>query len=213
MIQEFNSKHQVAYKHLKGLILNHLISPGQKLIYRDLEEKIGMSKTPIINALIMLEKEGLVAAEQNRGFHVCEVNADEAKEIFDLRVKLEQIAIEYAIRKCNEKDLKLLWRKLNESMEYTPPIYDMKRLTLDTEFHLQIARMGQNRFFLDLIKQFYENIYFRVRVEFLSPCIEKFKREHYLLFDAIKRRSIREAKVIVKHHTQFAGAYLVKHLK
>ena len=60
------SKNFKAYNAIKELVAVHKLSPGQKLIYRDLEEALGMSKTPIINGLMRLEQEGLVQIKLNK---------------------------------------------------------------------------------------------------------------------------------------------------
>lgn len=69
------NKNIEAYQSIKQLIVNQRLSPGQKLIYRDLEEILGMSKTLIINGLMRLEQEGFVVSKKNRGFFMKEVSA------------------------------------------------------------------------------------------------------------------------------------------
>jgi DNA-binding GntR family transcriptional regulator len=204
------SKTHQAYRKTKHLILNHRLTPGQKLIYRDLEETIHLSKTPIINALIMLEKEGLVVSKRNRGFYIRDVNATEVKQIFDLREKFEEIALDLAIDNYKNEDLRTLKQKLDAYVKYESTLYDQRRVLLDTDFHMQVARMGKNEFFINMIQQFYENIYFKVRVETLSPFIGQFKKDHRALFEAIKNRQRKESKQILIRHTRPVSAYLMK---
>lgn len=203
------SKNLKAYNAIKELVAGRKLSPGQKLIYRDLEEALGMSKTPIINGLVRLEQEGLVVSKRNRGFFMREVSAREAEQIYDLREKLEEISISYAIKNHDRDDLKILKKKLNHYNNYSAHIYDRKRLELDTEFHMQIAKMGKNKFFTSMIKQFYENIYFTLNVVYLSSYIDSFKEEHELVFTAIKERNLKEAKKILRLHTRAARKLLV----
>lgn len=207
------SKNLKAYNAIKELVAGHKLSPGQKLIYRDLEEALGMSKTPIINGLMKLEQEGLVVSKRNRGFFMRKVSADEAEQIYDLREKLEEISIGYAIKNYDSDDLNILEQKLNLYKNYSAPIYDRKRLELDTEFHMQIAKMGKNDFFTSMIKQFYENIYFSLNVVYLTSYIDNFKEEHELVFDAIKERNLTEAKRVLRLHTRAARKLLVAALE
>jgi DNA-binding GntR family transcriptional regulator len=207
------SKNLKAYNAIKELVAGHKLSPGQKLIYRDLEEALGMSKTPIINGLMRLEQEGLVVSKRNRGFFMRKVSADEAEQIYDLREKLEEISIGYAIKNYDSDDLNILEQKLNLYKNYSAPIYDRKRLELDTEFHMQIAKMGKNDFFTSMIKQFYENIYFSLNVVYLTSYIDNFKEEHELVFDAIKERNLTEAKRVLRLHTRAARKLLVAALE
>lgn len=203
------SKNLKAYNAIKELVAGRKLYPGQKLIYRDLEEVLGMSKTPIINGLVRLEQEGLVVSKRNRGFFMREVSAREAEQIYDLREKLEEISISYAIKNHNRNDLDILKKKLNHYNNYSSHIYDRKRLELDTEFHMQIAKMGKNEFFTSMIKQFYENIYFTLNVVYLSSYIKSFKEEHELVFTAIKKRNLKEAKKVLRLHTRAARKLLV----
>ena len=203
------SKNLKAYNAIKELVAGRKLSPGQKLIYRDLEEALGMSKTPIINGLMRLEQEGLVVSKRNRGFFMREVSASEAEQIYDLREKLEEISINYAIKNHNRNDLAILQKKLNHYNNYSAHIYDRKRLELDTEFHMQIAKMGKNEFFTSMIKQFYENIYFILNVVYLSSYIDSFKKEHELVFNAIRKRNLKEAKRVLRIHTRAARKLLV----
>jgi len=198
------SKNLEAYNAIKELVAGHKLSPGQKLIYRDLEEELGMSKTPIINGLVRLEQEGFVVSKKNRGFFIKKFSAEEAKQIYDLREKLEEISIDYAIKNHNDKDLKILEEKLNLYNNYSAPMYDRKRLELDTEFHMQIAKMGKNDFFTSMIKQFYENIYFSLNVVYLTSYVDNFKEEHKLIFNTIKQRDLKEVKKILRFHTRAA---------
>ena len=203
------SKNLKAYNAIKELVAGRKLSPGQKLIYRDLEEALGMSKTPIINGLMRLEQEGLVVSKRNRGFFMREVSASEAEQIYDLREKLEEISISYAIKNHDPDDLNILKKKLNHYNNYSALIYDRKRLELDTEFHMQIAKMGKNEFFTSMIKQFYENIYFILNVVYLSSYIDSFKKEHELVFNAIRKRNLKEAKRVLRIHTRAARKLLV----
>jgi DNA-binding GntR family transcriptional regulator len=199
-----------AYKAIKDLILNNQLFPGQKIIYRDLEEKLKMSKTPIINALVMLEKDHLVVSQKNRGFYIRGVNRKEAEQIYELRQRLEEIAIGYAIENHGKKDLDILREKLDSYNAYVSDIYDQKRLALDTAFHLQIVVMGKNPFLTKIMEQFYENIYFVLRVIFLSPYVERFKKDHDLLFHAIEGKNIEEAKRVLKLHMESCRDLVVK---
>ena len=78
------SKDAQAYHLIKEALFDRKLSPGLKIIYRDLEEMFGMSKTPIINALVRMEQEGLVVSHRNRGFYVRELKAREIVQMYDL---------------------------------------------------------------------------------------------------------------------------------
>lgn len=203
------SKALQAYEGIKGLVAAKRLHPGQKLLYRELERELGMSKTPIINGLMMLEQEGLVLSEKNRGFFMRPVSAAEAGQIYGLREKLEEISIEYAIRNHQPEDLKVLAERVRQYSTYASPLYDRKRLDLDTAIHMQIARMGRNEFFTAMIERFYQSIYFRLNVAVLGASVEKFADDHERLLAAIRRKSLAGAKRILRSHTRAAGKLML----
>jgi len=208
-----DSKNYEAYKAIKDLIFSGQLFPGQKIVYRDLEEKLNMSKTPIINALMILERDDLVVSKKNRGFCIRVVNRKEAEQIYELRQTLEKIAIENAIKNYDKHDLEILKRRLDEYEEYESDLYDHKRWTLDSAFHLQICTMGKNAFFVKMMEQFYENIYFMLKVIFLNPSLAKFKKDHKLLYKAIKGRNLEAAQRIAWEHFDTAKELLAKQLR
>jgi DNA-binding GntR family transcriptional regulator len=203
------SKKYEAYEMIKSLVLTHQLIPGQKLVYRDLEEKIGMTKTPIISGLSMLEKEGFVVNKSNRGFYISEIDNYEVEQIFDLREKLENLAIEYAITNYTEEDLIMLKQKLEAYNAHRSVVYDSKRLHLDTEFHLEIVKMSRNPFFFEIMKQFYEKIYFRLKFVYLTPYVGQFKKEHIMLFKAVEDRNLRNARKILRNHNRACRGYII----
>ena len=209
MGHEAQSKNQEAYRLIKNLIIDQKFFPGQKLIYRDLEEKLSMSKTPIINGLVMLEREGFVEAKKNRGFYVCDATTDENIMIIDLKAKLEEIAVEYAIEHYTNGDLVILKEKMTAYDQYECQYYDRKRLFLDTDFHIQIVKMGKNRFLTSTMQMFYENIYFRIKVAFLAQYLEKFRNDHKRIFESIEKKNLETAKKILRGHTEV----VINHLK
>ncbi|MBA2343798.1 MAG: GntR family transcriptional regulator, partial [Rubrobacter sp.] len=77
------------FERLRRLILDGEYGPDERLIEEQLAERLGMSRTPIRQALTMLESEGLVELIPNRGAVVCSFSVDEVWDIYDLRAVLE----------------------------------------------------------------------------------------------------------------------------
>jgi DNA-binding GntR family transcriptional regulator len=194
------SKDAQAFHLIKEALFDRKLSPGVKIIYRDLEEMFGMSKTPIINALVRLEQEGLVVSHRNRGFYVRELKAKEIVQMYDLRARLEEIAIDYGIDNGHEKDLVHLRKSLNDYLAYPAEVYDARRFKLDIAFHLGIARMGRNPFLISMLSQFYQSAWIGFNIALLSPFIPRFRQEHEMLYRAMERKDRKEAKRIMRLH-------------
>ena len=82
------------YRQIKALILCDEILPGQKLHHQELSERLGVSRTPIREALTRLVQEGYVALLPNRGCTCKEIRLQEANELYQLRDALEAFAVE-----------------------------------------------------------------------------------------------------------------------
>lgn len=198
------SKDTVAYRDIKKLLFQRKLPPGQKIIYRDLEEALGMSKTPIICALARLEKEGLVVSHQNRGFYVRELTTEEVEQMYDLRMRLEEIAIDYALKKGPPENLDRLASALNAYVSYNATFYDARRFKLDAEFHTAIAHLGGNSFLVAVLEQFYLSAWVSVNVVVFTPFIDRFKADHQALFRAIEKGDRKEAKSLMRRHERTA---------
>lgn len=201
-------KNLEAYQALKRLIVEQRLSPGQKLIYRDLEEILKMSKTPIINGLMRLEQEGLVVSKRNRGFFLKDVSKKEAEQIYELRERMEMISMEFAVENRNSEDLRVLKEMVMLYRDHRAPVYDKRRLEIDTDIHMHIARMGKNDFFTSMLRTFFENMYFTLNVIHLTPYIDNFDEEHMLLFEAIRDRDLAKAQEVIRTHIRAARKHL-----
>jgi len=203
------SKSLEAYHQLKERIRSFRLRPGQKLIYRDLEEDLGMSRTPVINGLIMLEKDGLVINKMNRGFYVRNMSVKEAEDIYDIREVFEVTAVGFAIKRYEPEDLEALRRHVAAYNECSDDVYDKNRYDLDTNLHVHIAAMGKNTYFVSMLKQFYESIYFNMNVAALRPEISTFKSDHVELLQAIQERDVESASRIIVRHIRTARELFV----
>ena len=99
------------YNQIKHLILCNEIMPGQKLHHQELSERLGVSRTPVREALTRLVQEGYVSFLPNRGFTCKEIRMQEAEELYELREALEAFAVEKAIANLTDAALARLARE------------------------------------------------------------------------------------------------------
>ena len=154
-----------AYRSIKRLMLQQKLYPGQKLLYRELVQLLGMSKTPIVNALNRLEQEGFVTAEPNVGYAIKPIDEKEILDSFEVREALETKAVRQALKKGTPAQMALLEEKLRIFEQYRPARHDKQKLMLDCEFHLQIAEMTDNQVLTYLLKRNFEHIILRAKLD------------------------------------------------
>lgn len=95
---------QMAYTKIKEMMLNYDIVPGQRLIFVDLAKRLGVSRTPVNNALSILANEGFLDFVPNQGYTVHQITRQEAGALYELREIIEVGAIERAIQRASSKN-------------------------------------------------------------------------------------------------------------
>lgn len=189
------------YIELRRMLLNYDIVPGQKLQCQDLAEKFNVSRTPVKDALNMLEKEGYVELRHNKGYYVAEIGVKEAEELFDLREALETFAVEKAIENLTHDSLKLLGQAMEAYSADVKEVLSRRRLILDANFHLKIAQTTQNRNLVEALRMVFSKIYLKYKVENLSPQRGKLADiEHKEIYAAICSKEVSEAINKIKKH-------------
>ena len=205
MNEESKNLTEKAYILLKSMIFNQTIVSGQKLIYRELSMRLNMSTTPIQLALARLEQEGFVELVPNMGYSVKKITPKEVEDLFDIRIILEVHAVKLAIMKQTDESMKILREKILAHKSYTIDIYDRKKLFLDAEVHLQIARMANNGEIVKQLQRIHEHIYLRSRFELLAPKRMRLSPVHHeKLFQLIKSKNVKEAQDLMSEHIQSA---------
>lgn len=101
---------EMTYEFLKSSVLSGHFNPGERLTEERLAKKLGVSRTPVREALHKLESEGLIKPLETRGFIVSRDSKDEVEELFELRAILEGHALRIISEKISEEDLKQLDR-------------------------------------------------------------------------------------------------------
>lgn len=142
-----------AYNHLKSEVLAGRFKPGKRLTEEYLAKSLGVSRTPVREALHKLETEGLVTPLESRGFIVARDSREEMDDLFDIRAALEGYAIRLICEYISEKTVKKLngfiqkaedalkRKKLDEIFEYNTLFHDTLHEVLagKTRFHSLIA--------------------------------------------------------------------------
>jgi DNA-binding GntR family transcriptional regulator len=200
-----------AYRKIKQMIFEQKFAPGQRLVYEDLGELLHMSRTPVINALNRLEQEGFVASESFRGFYLRPIDPQEVWDAFGVREALEVYAVEQAIHSGDKEGFALLEDKLHAHEVYTPHYYTRKKLQMDSQFHLQIAKMAKNQVLRYLLKRNFEHVFLRARLDHYDPGrMKTAAEEHHRLLERMKKKDILGSIEILRNHIHKARDHVIK---
>lgn len=192
------------YGQIKRLILCNEIMPGQKLYHQQLSEHLGVSRTPVREALTRLVQEGYVSFLPNRGFSCKEIRLQEAEELYELREALEAFAVERAIANLTDRALDRLRRKVNAYGHDVEKHFTRERLVFDQHVHLAIAQLAGNETLRNMLRHVFDRIVLKRRTDSLyDPARGTMAhQEHLHLLAAIERRDTADAVAILRHHIQ-----------
>lgn len=192
---------QRAYVCLKEMIFQYKLVPGQKLLSQDLGDRIGVSRTPVKNALNLLEREGFVRLIPNKGFYMVELSRHEAEELFEVREALETMAVRKAIEMFTDESFAELTRKKEVYEAAVEQQLTRGRFFLDRDFHLQIAIMGKNETLVKHMQQAMELSFLKHRMEGLSQQRGfSVRQEHNAIWRAIGERDVAGGVRAVEYH-------------
>jgi DNA-binding GntR family transcriptional regulator len=133
-------------ERLREAILHGELSPGQHLREEELGERLQVSRGPVRDAFVLLEREGLVRSSRHRGVSVVELTRNDLQEIYTLRSALEPLAITLAIQRGNTGDLADMDASLAEmSSAFSRRITERDAARLDVQFHDTIYRAAHHQ--------------------------------------------------------------------
>ena len=203
------------YDEIKDLILCNEILPGQKLHHQQLSERLGVSRTPVREALTRLVQEGYVSFLPNRGFTCKEIRMQEAEELYELREALQAFTVEKAIANLTDSALRGLRAKINSYGRDVQNRFTRERLVYDQDVHLAIAELAGNETLKNTLSHVFERIVLKRRTDGLYDSARgtAAHQEHLLLLEAMERRDPAEAVAILRKHIQAGKKNVMADLK
>ncbi len=185
-IQNHRPLREMVYEELKMQILTGAIVPGTRMMEVELAETMGVSRTPIREAIRKLEKEGLVIIRPRRGAYASSISTQDMLEILEVRQNMEGLAAYFAASRMTPDQLdtlKQLSDKYNEAVN-AGNTEDM--IEYDTKFHRCIVDSCNNKVLVQMIEQLQEMV-LRFRYIYYDTFrrAENMPEEHQAIYDAI----------------------------
>jgi DNA-binding GntR family transcriptional regulator len=206
--REENLTH-MAYRRIKEMMLNYDIVPGQRLIFIDLAKKLGVSRTPVNNALSILANDGFLDFVPNQGYTVHQITRGEANALYELREIVEVGAVERAIEKATDEFVALLE---NQKVLYEKAVLEnlsRGRFMLDQEFHAFYVLMSGNQYLAECFREVNHRIFLRHRIEGLpAGRAKQVVLEHDDIYHAIRSRDLKKAIEFIREHIRAGKEYI-----
>ena len=191
---------------MRALILTGEYGPDERLIEEQLAERLGVSRTPVRQALTMLEAEGLVEITPNRGATVSSFSIEDVWDIYDLRAVLEGHAARRAAGRMERRELERL-RELAGEMEGLPGRFDDHEeeiralVALNQEFHGTIAEASRNRRLERLINRTVEIPLMFKAFFWYTPHERTISNQyHRQILEALEKGDADRAEIMMREH-------------
>ncbi len=191
----------VVFNTLREAILRGDLVPGERLMELQLAAKLGVSRTPIREAIRMLEQEGLAITIPRKGAIVAGMTEKDMQDVLEIREALEELSVQVACDKITEEEVARL-RENMENFEDSLKSGDLKRMAeADVEFHDVIYQATDNLKLINMLNNLREQMY-RYRVEYLkNPSNhEQLLREHEAIYRGIMEKDKDAVTEMIRKH-------------
>ena len=193
---------QKVYNQLKSMILDQNLKPGSKIYQEKLAEDLGISRTPLVNALKKLEQEHLITAIPRRGFYARHFSKEEMINIFELREVLEGLAARRAASRISNNQIQKLRKFFRDFQSFEDDGIVENYAKEDRRFHDFLIQIGGDDL-LSSILETYSVITFSYLVGFRGGLVRPPKetiREHQAIIEAIAKKDPEMAESVVRLH-------------
>ena len=188
---------------LRQAIRDGLLPPGERLMEIPLAEELGVSRTPIREAIRILEQEGLVVMIPRRGTYVADMSLKDVTEVFELRSILEELAAELAAERITNEEIEALEQHLVEIGNYMNENNLDKVVQADILFHEILYKASRNDRLVEMINNLREQtLRFRTLSMSQTGRLAKTWDEHRQLVEAISDRDVERARQIARIHME-----------
>lgn len=212
-IDEFLPLREVVFNTLRQAIIQGEFQPGERLMEVTIANKLGVSRTPVREAIRMLELEGLVVMIPRKGAEVAKITVKDLKDALEVRMAIEALSVKLACERIDEtgkEELKQACIAFKEAInsKLVPAIVEG-----DEDFHNTIYRAAKNPKLVTLAQNLREQVY-RYRVEYVKDFSyhDNLVREHDLITMAILKGDADTAQKIMEQHIYNQEQIVIKNL-
>lgn len=201
---------EVVSETLRQAIRDGIFKPGERLMEIPLSEELGVSRTPIREAIRKLELEGFVIMIPRRGTYVADISLKDISQVFEIRSALEELAGALAAERITAEEIEYLERMLVEIGTYIEKKDMEKIVEADVNFHEVLYKASRNERLVEIIHNLREQTLRFRTVSMNQPGrLAKTWEEHRLLVEAIADRDANKARKIARLHMEHSEQALL----
>ncbi len=194
-----------AYKAIKDKLINLEIKPGEKIFENELAKSLKVSRTPVREALLMLEHEKLVTCTNSLGFLARRLTTKDVEEYFEIRHILEDYVLSRVVEKITDAEISDLTNIVNQTKKSIKEGDIPEIIRCETEYHNMLYRAAKSEVLHETINGLIDK--FRLLRSLLANIpggAEASAEEHKAIVNAIRKRDIKSAKRFMRMHLESA---------
>ena len=212
-LDDYKPLREVVFENMRKAIIEGVLKPGERLMEIQLSEQLGVSRTPIREAIRMLELEGLVVMLPRKGAYVANISKKDLMAILEVRVGLEGLAAYCATDRMTEDHIRML-EIISKDLEEAVYKNDVETmLAKDEEFHTLIFEATGNKRLMNMMINIWETVY-RFRLMYMSDYSSAVNivDEHKKIIEAFKKGRAHLAEKLAKEHIELAQQFMIEKL-
>ncbi|MFA5880925.1 MAG: GntR family transcriptional regulator [Eubacteriales bacterium] len=204
-LDNYKPLREIVFETLREAIINATLRPGERLMEIQMAEEMGVSRTPVREAIRKLELEGFVVMVPRKGAYVAGISMKDIADVFEIRAAMEALAAGLAAERITEEELEDLERILVTIGECVKNNDLEKLIEVDTEFHDILFKASRNDRLVQIVSNLREQIQ-RFRTASLStPGRMKYAlEEHKKIVEAVSERNVELAQSLAREHIENA---------
>lgn len=213
-MNEFLPLRDVVFNTLRQAILTGELKPGERLMEIHLANKLGVSRTPIREAIRKLELEGLVTMIPRRGAEVAQITEKSMSDVLEVRRAVDALCVELACERISEEELEAL-KCACDKFEEAVASGDVKKIAqADVVLHDIIVRATGNQRLVQLVNTLSEQMY-RYRFEYIKDVSQhkSLVEEHRIIYESILKKDKQTASEAAKLHIDNQEKTIIKQIR
>lgn len=213
-LNDYKPLREVIFDTLREAIILGELKPGERLMEVQLAERMGVSRTPVREAIRKLELEGLVDMLPRKGAHVADLSVKDIMDVLEVRATLDGLASALSASRITAEETRDLKHVLNQFINYIEKDNLQGSIKKDVEFHDIIYRSSRNDKLIQIANNLREQVH-RFRVIYLKDfsSTRDLVREHMEIYDAIIKKDNEAAQASAQKHIKNQEDIIIKSVK
>ncbi|KEA50767.1 MULTISPECIES: GntR family transcriptional regulator [Mangrovibacter] len=202
------------YEKVKGLAIDYHFRPGERVNEVELAAQLGVSRTPVREALNRLAKDGFMNFVPNKGFYSRDLTPEGVRELYEVRMVIEQSTFRFACQRATDDEIAATTAIWEEVSQHRPPQNDQdwaKIAEIDERFHMEIARISHNSRLYEMLDSLNSLSRFFRRIDLETPVRRNNAYdEHVDIIAALRQRDIEKGVALIEQHISLSAEHAIE---